>query len=203
MRILRLFLKLCDLAVFIRDDDTETLSLFDGNRHNGDGNLSLILLMEVKHDFVVHLIDMVSRKYQYILGIKALHIIKILIYGICRTRIPFTVYALLVRRKYSHTTDITVKIPGDTYADMRVQPEWLILCKNAHGIDSRIDAVTQRKIDDPVFSAKRNRRLCHLSGKHAQSASLAPRQKHRYHLFLYHVITSSCKIKSSNLMSEL
>ena len=56
----RLFLKILDPAVLIRNDDTKPTGLLHGNRHHRNGNLRPVGLVEVQHHLIVHLVDMVS-----------------------------------------------------------------------------------------------------------------------------------------------
>ena len=57
---------------------------------------------------------------------------------------------------------LLVKIPRLTVADIIMKNERLILCENAYCVDTRVYAVGKREIDDPVFAAVRNGRLCHI-----------------------------------------
>ena len=128
--------------------------------------------MEIKHHFIVHLIDMITRQDQHIFRIVTLHVVQVLVDRIRRPCIPFAVDTLLIRRKHRHTADIPVKIPGNTDPDMGIETKRLILRQHTHGVNTRIDTVTERKVDDPVFAAERYSRFCNLRRKHTQSASL-------------------------------
>ena len=112
----RLFLKIRDPLILIGDHDSEAACFLHGNRHNRYRNIGFVCLMEIEHYLVIHLVDMITREYEHILGIEALHIFDILIYGICRTGVPFAVLTLFIGRKNTHTADITVKIPRNTDA---------------------------------------------------------------------------------------
>ena len=149
-----------------------------------------MLLVEIEHHFIIHLIDMISRQNQHIVRVKTLHVVNILIDRIGCACIPFAVLALLIRRKDGNAADIPVQIPRNTDSDMRIQAKGLILRQHSHRVNTRINAVAQRKIDNPVFPAKRYCRLGHFRGQHTQSASLPACQQHSNHFFLNHVITS-------------
>ena len=56
---------------------------------------------------------------------------------------------------------------------MGIQTQWLILGQNSNRINSGIDAVTQREIDNAVLSSERNCRFGNLRCKHSQAAALA------------------------------
>ena len=172
----RFLFKLGDTMVLICDHDTETACLLNGNRHYRNGNLCIVGLMEVQHDFIIHLINMISGKDQNIFGIVALHIFQVLIDRICSTCIPFTVATLLIGRQYGHTSDIAIQIPGNTDPDMGIQSERLILCQYAYRIHSRINTIRKGKIDNAVLTSKCNGRLGNLGCQNTKTASLSSSQ---------------------------
>ena len=134
--MLRFFLKLADPPLVICDHNTETARLLHRNRHNRNRYISIIRFMEVQHDFIIHLINMVTGKNQYIFRIVVFHILKILVNRICRTGVPFAVRTLLIRRQYRHTSVIAIQIPRDADPDMCIQPQRLILCQDSDCINS-------------------------------------------------------------------
>lgn len=69
----------------------------------------------------------------------------------------------------------TVKIPRLTVSDILVQFQRLVLRQYAHRVDSRIDAVAERKIDNAIFRAEGNRRFCNIVGESIQTATLSAR----------------------------
>ena len=117
---------------------------------------------------------------------KALHIRQVLVNSIRRTGIPFAFAGLFIRRKQCNTTDVLVKVPGNPDPDMRVQAQRLVLGQDTYGINPGIDAVAERKIDDPVLPAKRHGRLGHFFCQHTQPAPLTACQEHGDHIFFYH-----------------
>ena len=50
----------------------------------------------------------------------------------------------------------TVQIPGLSVPDIFIQHQRLVLRQNADCINSGVDTVGKRKIDDPIFPAKRD-----------------------------------------------
>ena len=60
--MLRFLLELRDLCIIVSHNDTEAAGLLHRNRHNGDGHIGIVCLVEVEHHFVIHFIDMVSGK---------------------------------------------------------------------------------------------------------------------------------------------
>ena len=119
-RICRLLLEVSNPAVFIGNHNSEAFRFFHRNRHNCYGHLCAVLLVEIKHHFIVHLINMIPGKNQHIVRIKGLHVVDILIYRIRCTSIPFTVCTLLIGRKNCNAAYVPVQIPRYADTDMRI-----------------------------------------------------------------------------------
>ena len=115
-----------------------------------------------------------------------LHIAHVLIDGICRSCIPLRPRNLLVGRKHRNTAGQLVQVPRNPDSDMGVQLQRHILGQNANRIDSRINAVAQRKINNTVFPPKRNCRFRHLGCQNSKAAAAASGQQHRNHFLLDH-----------------
>ena len=145
--------------------------------------------MVLQHHLVIHLIDMVAGQNQHIVRIKAFHISQILVNRVRGACVPFRLPHLLIGRKNRNAADILIQIPGNTDTDMGIQSERLVLSKHANGVNTGVDTVTQRKIDNSVFTAKSHGRFRNLRGKNPEPGALSAGQKHGYHLFLYHIIT--------------
>ena len=128
--------------------------------------------MEVQHNLIIHLINMISGKDQNIFRIITFHIAQILINGIGCTGIPFTVIASLIRWKYGHSTIVPIEIPRNADADMCIQPEWLILRQHTNRINSGIDTIAEWKIDNSVLAAKCYRRFGDVRCQNSKSAAL-------------------------------
>ena len=71
-----------------------------------------------------------------------------------------------------YPSEIAVKIPGLSVADILVEDERLILREHADRVDPRVDAVGQREVDDPILRTERNRRLCDIIGESIEPAAL-------------------------------
>ena len=116
----RFLLELTNTVLLIGHYDTKTACLLHRHRHNCDGNIRIVLLMEIKHHFIVHLIDMVSGQDQYIFRIVTVYVFHILINSIRCTGIPFTSATFLIWLQNRNTTVITIQIPRNTNTDMRI-----------------------------------------------------------------------------------
>ena len=120
----------------------------------------------------------------------ALHVLQILVYGIGRTRIPFTVGKPLIGRQHSHTANITVQIPGNPDADVGIEPQRLVLGQDTYRIHAGIDTVGKGKINDTVFPSESHGRFCYFGCEDTQPTALPTCQQHGYHFFLDHIVTS-------------
>ena len=58
----RLLLEFGNPSVFICNYDAESAGFFDRHRHCCNCYICIVLFMIVEHDFIIHLIDMVSGK---------------------------------------------------------------------------------------------------------------------------------------------
>ena len=132
----RLFLKCIDALIIIGYDDTKSAGLLDRHRHCCYGHICIVFLVEIKHHLIVHLVNMVSRQYQHIVRVVTVYIPHILVDCIGCTCVPLAVAALLIRRQYCHSSVIPVEVPRNTYSDVAVKSEWLILCKYPHCINA-------------------------------------------------------------------
>ena len=107
-RLLRFLLEFLHTSCLVSHHDAETACFLHRDRHTCNCDIRFVCLVEIQHDLIVHLVDVVAGKNQHIIRIILLHVIEVLENGIGRTGIPFTAIALLIRRKYGYTADITV-----------------------------------------------------------------------------------------------
>ena len=189
-RLLRLLFELFDPAFAVCHNDSESARFLDRHRHRGDRDIRFVCLVKIEHDLVIHLINMIPRKNQHIIRIICLHVVQVLVNCICRPCVPLAVRALLVGRQNRYPSNISVQIPRDTDPDMRIKTQRLILRQHAHSVDSRINTVTQREINDPVLASECHGRLCNLCCEDPQSTALSARQQHGNHFLFKHCVTS-------------
>ena len=77
-----------------------------------------------------------------------------------------------------HTCVHTVQIPWLAVADVLVEDQWLILCQNADCLDTGIDAVGKREVNNSVFAAEWNSWFCQVSCQNAKTAALSACKQH-------------------------
>ena len=95
--ILGFFLKIRNPFVLVGNHDAEPLCLLHRHGHDGYRHLRVVFLMEIQHHLIIHLINMIPRKDQHIIRVKAVNVIHILINGIRGSGIPFAVGTFLIR----------------------------------------------------------------------------------------------------------
>jgi hypothetical protein len=99
---------------------------------------------------------MISGKNNNIFGALFFNVMYVLIYRVGTAGIPFTLPLFCKWRQYRYTAVHPVQIPRFSDPYMMVQLKRTVLCKNTDGIDSGVYAITQRKINNPVFPAIQN-----------------------------------------------
>ena len=170
------FFEFIDLVVFFCVHDTEAARFFHGHFQNGNGCCRAFFLMEAQHLGIVHFIDVVPRKDEYIFRIVAVDEINILIDSIGSPHEPFPgISTFDMRRQNGYTAVFLVQIPGNTDADVLIQTQRLILGQNAHGIHAGIDTVTERKVDDTESTAVSHSRFRNFPCENPQAAALSAR----------------------------
>ena len=199
----RFLLEIRDPLVLVGDHDAEALCLFHRNRHDRDRHIRIVLLVEVEHGLIVHLVDVIARENQHIVRVVGLHVGEILVNGVRRAGVPLGALLLFIGRKNRDAADQLVQIPRNSDADVRIELERHVLGQHAHGVNTGIDAVREREIDDAVLSAERHGRLCHLRGQNSEPASLAAGKQHGYHFFLDHTLTSNAEYFLSQGTAEM
>ena len=139
--------------------------------------------MLFEHYRIVHLVNVVARKYQHVLRIVLLDELYILIDGVRCSLEPVSALLRLIRRQYVQAPEPQIEVPRAARAKIVVQFKRLILSQDSDRIYAGIDTVGQRKIDDPVPCTKRNCRFRDIVGQRSQSASLTACEEHRYTFF--------------------
>ena len=111
--------------------------------------------MIIHHGGIVHFVDMVAGKDHHIVRVEALNKVYVLINGIGSALIPaaFLVMAFIGGQNLGAAMGL-IQAPGLTVADVFVQFKGLILGEDPHRINAGVYAVTQREVDDAVFTAE-------------------------------------------------
>ena len=145
--------------------------------------------MELKEFIVILLADLVTGKNDDILGIISSEEAQILINGIGSSLVPVGILSLLIGRKDMNTSVKSVQIPGLSVSDILIENKRLILRKDTDGVDTGINTVRKREINNAILTAERHSRFSQLIRQRIESRSLSPGKDHSYH-FLCHICVS-------------
>ena len=114
--------------------------------------------MSVYHLCIVHSIKLIAREDQDVIDIRLLQIPKVLADRVrCALIPPFAIESLLSSQKLHETAAIGIE--GVGAANVPVEADRVKLGQHVHAIQSAIDAVRQRNINQPILASQRHRRL--------------------------------------------
>ena len=154
LRVFRFLFKFYDVSGFICIHDAETACFLHGNFDNGDGGVRLHLLVISKHLCVVHLIDVVSRKDQDILGRILVDKVDVLSDGIGSATVNVEIgIRFLTGRKHENAAFSGIQAPAPACCHITVQKYRFVLGQHAHNVNSAVGAVAQREVNNAVFAA--------------------------------------------------
>jgi hypothetical protein len=128
---------------------------------------------------IVHLVDVVARQDQDRIGAVMADKVQVLVDRIRRALVPITIAGTDVGLEQGHAPGRAIQVPGLAGTDVVVEGVGPILGADTHGKDARIDAVGERKVNDPVFAGERDGRLGPFLRQDAQPAAGTTRQNHR------------------------
>ena len=189
-----LLLKLIYVPIRADVHYAEAGGLLHRDLQHGDRAGGVLLDMLAQHIRVVHLVYMVAREDQHVVGIVALDEADVLIdrvRGAGEPRAALT--GALVRRQDVHAAVGHVEIPRLAAADIAVELERTVLRQNAHGVDTGVCAVGEREVDYSVLSAERNAGLGYILSQGIQTGALSSRQEHCDAAF-FHCQPPECNI---------
>ena len=171
------FLEFLNLfTVLFEVEDTETACLFYGHVAHCDSAIGVILFVLFEHIVIIHLIDVVTAQNHDVIGVIVIDKVYVLINCVCRTLVPFARLCAHIRRQNVDTATESVKIPRLTVAYVLVQFKRTILSKHAYRVDTAVDAIGKRKVDDAILRSERNGRFCNRGRENAQSRALSARE---------------------------
>src|SRR4051812_2724246 len=138
--------------------------------------------MELHHAAVVHAVHVVARENQHDFIPIRRYKGKVLVDGVGCARVPVRIpTATLEGLKQTHTAVTTVEVPGTTDADVVVQGMRAILSKYGDVVETGVNAVAEREIDDSILAAERNGGLGPLPGQNRKALPLATGQDNGDH----------------------
>ena len=176
--LLRFFKEINDFVLGVRLHDAKAVRFFNGHGHDGDGQISVLALVEVQHGAVVHLIDVVAGEDQGGVGIVFGEEVEILQNGVGGAGIPVVLAAALIRLQEPDAAVLAVEIPGFTDADVFVEAVGTILGEDADGIDAAIDTVADREVDNTELASKGNSGFGPFFGQDGEARAFSASQNH-------------------------
>jgi acetyl-CoA carboxylase alpha subunit len=115
--------------------------------------------MVSKHLLIVHFVDMVAGENQNIIRIKLANKVYILENGVCSSLVPIGIPSVLIRRKNAETASGTIKIPRGAVTNIIIERKRLVLSQYTNGVNSGVNTVGKREINNSIFSAVAYSRL--------------------------------------------
>src|SRR5262249_29962874 len=114
--------------------------------------------METQHARVVHFVDVIAREHDEVLRVFAHDRVQILVNRVGSALVPMLAHALLRRENLDELTPL---LPDNapTHPDVTIKRQRPVLRCDADPSQPRVDAVTEREVDDAIGSAEVDRRL--------------------------------------------
>src|SRR6266702_2569160 len=138
------------------------------NEDGCEGDISAGLLMLLEHQLVVHLVDVVARKDENVLGTLAADGINVLINGIGCALVPIFADALHGWQDLNELSELAGNnLPG--FADVAIERECLVLREDIDPAQVGVNAVGKRNVDDSIDAAERNGRFSPVAGERIKS----------------------------------
>ena len=136
-----LFFKFRNRVVFIHIHNTKARRILPWHLHDGDGAICARFFVVSEHFSVIHLVDVVAREDEHILGVVHVDKADVLEDGVGRALIPRRAARALIRRQDVHAAVRAVEIPRLARADVAVELQRAVLRQNADGVDASVGAV--------------------------------------------------------------
>src|SRR5208337_3338304 len=137
----------------------------------GDRDVGARIDVLLEHLLVVHFVDVIAGKDEYVIRLLAADRINVLIHRIGGALIPVLRDAHLRGQNLDEIAHAHQRGPAP--ANMTIEAQSLVLGQYEYAAQVAIEAVRQGEIDDPKDSAERNRRLGAVTSKRPKPLPLA------------------------------
>ena len=172
-----LFLEADDAPIFIGFDDAELAGSFGGgNFDGGDGDFGAGIDVALEHFGVVHFVDVVAGKNENVFGALAAEGIDVLVDGVRGALIPLLGDAHLRRQDFDKFTETHERRPSG--ADVARKAEGFILRENEDAMETGVDAIGKRDVNDAIESAERDGRLGAIASEGPEPLALSSSEKY-------------------------
>ena len=148
--------------------------------------------MLVEHQPVVHLVDVIAREDQHVLGLLGADRVNVLVDGVGGAQVPVLAHPLHGRQDLDELAQVAGHdVPA--LADVAVQRQRLVLGEDVNVAQVGVDAVGERDVDDAVVAAESDRRLGAVAGQGIQALPCSSGQQHSQRVF--HLASASMTIQ--------
>jgi hypothetical protein len=133
-----------------------------------------------QHQRVVHLVDVVAREDDHVLGLVAVEDVLVLVHRVGGAAVPRLLVDALLRRQQVDELVHLVLQKRPAALQMAQQAVALVLRDDADAAHTRVQAVRQREVDDAELAAEVHRRLGAPVGELAQAAAATAGEHQRH-----------------------
>jgi hypothetical protein len=134
-------------------DDAEATRVGQRHLNRRQRHIGLPLEMKAQHLRVVHLVHVIAREHDDVARRLAIDRVQVLKYRVGSAEIPMLSDSLLRRQNLDELAQfLGHDVPP--HADVPVEGERLVLRRDENAAQSRIDAVAEREIDNPIWPTK-------------------------------------------------
>ena len=163
--------------LFVHLHHAEAARFFGRNLDHADRRGGAALAVEREHARVVHLVDVVAREHEQVARVLADDRVEILKHRVRRAEIPVFADALLRAENLDELTEL-VSHDAPSHPDVAAERERLVLQRDEDLAQSRIDAVAEGEVDDPVGAPEVHGRLGPLLREWIQTFAGTSGQNH-------------------------
>jgi hypothetical protein len=143
------------------------------NRGDGDVGAGLDVLFE--HFLVVHLVNVVAREDEYVVGLLVADRVDVLVDGVGGAEIPVLRYAHLRRQDLDEIADAHERRPAAP--NMAVEAQRFVLREHEDAAQVAIEAIRERDVHDAVDASEGNGRFGAVARERPEPFALAARQE--------------------------
>ena len=182
----RLFLKAQHFSALGHFHHPESRNFIGRNRQRCQRHLRIGVPVVRQHPAIVHLVDVIAGKNDYMLRLLAADRVNILIHSVGRPHVPVGSGPLHGRHQLEKLAQLLGHNSRPAFADVPVQAQRLVLRQHINPAQSRIDAVGKRDIDNAVMPAKGHRRFGPVPGEWKKTFSCSAGEQYSNCVFHVH-----------------
>ena len=175
--VLGLFEEAHQPVLVVHLHDAEAAGFLRRNLDDADGRCRTALAVNGQHPRVVHLVDVIAGEHDEMARVLAQNRVEVLKHRVCGAQIPVLSDALLRAENLDELAEF-IGHDAPAHPDVAPERERLVLERDEDFPQTRVDAVAEREVDDPVGTAEVHGRLRPLLGQRIKALARASRQNH-------------------------